>query len=253
MLKVTLVNLSPDGRIADLAFGTETLGSISEAQFTLLLHTFRDLDPLQNSELEPEILVESRDGKFIIRTGQSKLFLYDARDSAKPYSELSPTEIAGQFYGSAAEHSSEEHQPESPTAPNTPRTPHRGIAISMLAAGLCLNGYTLYSVFYINDVNKKPAVTLITNATELASRQNAAVGRYATGNEPGDRVIVLNPDGTVKFSEIAATNKRTESTDTYRIGHYEDKLCATTPESGIIDITGLNTLVYYRDVYRRTK
>lgn len=249
MFKITLVNLSPDDLSPSASFGANAVGEIDPDQFVTLLELFRTLESLQVLEADPHIIVESRYGKYLIRTGQGKLFLYDARDSAKPYAELAAAEIAQLISAApAAGHEEATAMPEVPA-----RTPHRGIAIAMLAAGLCLNGYTLYSVFFIDDVNQKPAITLITDPTELTARQSAVVGRYATGDEPGDRLIVVGPDGSVRFGQIAAQGHRPESNDTYRIGRYEDKLCLTTPESGVIDITGLSTLVYYRDIYRRTK
>ncbi len=249
MFNVTLLNLSADARVASPRFGSRALGEIGEPAFVGLLESFSLLPTLQVHESEPEITVETNLGKYIVRTGQGKLFLYDARDNAAPYAELTATEIAQQISGAAPAESAVV-APEA-SAPN--RTPHRGIAIGMLAAGLCLNGYTLYSVFYIDDVNQKPAVKVITDTTELSARQAAVVGRYATGNEAGDRYIIVGADGRVRFGEISTGRTRPESGDTYRIGRYEEQLCLTTPDSGVIDITGLNTLVYYRDIYRRTK
>ncbi len=249
MFKITLVNLSPDDLSPNASFGSHAVGEIEQDQFITLLELFRTFESQQLLEADPHIIVESHQGKFLIRTGQGKLFLYDARDSAKPYTELAAAEIVQLI--SAAPTVAQEEAASMPEA--SAHTPHRGIAIAMLVAGLCLNGYTLYSVFYIDDVNQKPAITLITDPIELAARQSALVGRYATGNEPGDRLIVVGADGSVHFGEIAEKGHRPESNDTYHIGHHEDKLCLTTPESGVIDVTGLNTLSYYRDIYRRMK
>lgn len=248
MFNVTLLNLSADARVASPRFGSSALGEIGETAFIALLESFSLLPTLQVHESEPQITVETHVGKYIVRTGQGKLFLYDARDNAEPYAELSATELAQQISGAPSAEPA-----AAPEAAAPSRTPHRGIAIGMLAAGLCLNGYTLYSVFYIDDVNQKPAVKVITDITELAARQAAVVGRYTTGNEAGDRYIIVGADGRVRFGEISASRARPESGDTYRIGRYEEQLCLTTPDSGVIDITGLNTLVYYRDIYRRTK
>lgn len=249
MFNVSLLNLSADARVASPRFGPRELGEVSEADLVALLESFSLLPTLQVHESEPEITVETHLGKYIVRTGQGKLFLYDARDNAEPYAELSALEIARQISGAELPVPAD----DAPGTATPSRTPHRGIAIGMLAAGLCLNGYTLYSVFYIDDVNQKPAIKVITDAIELSARQAAVVGRYATGGEPGDRYIVVGSDGRVRFGEVSAGRGRPESSDMYRIGRYDEQLCLTTPDSGVIDITGLNTLVYYRDIYRRTK
>ena len=140
-------------------------------------------------------------------------------------------------------------------APPTPSSgaPHRGIAVAILVAGLALNGYTLHSVFYVENVNARPDVTLITDAAELRMRQHDVIGTFATGGQPGDRVIAVSPDGRVAFSELGSRNGVADNSDTYRIGRRAGKLCLTTTDSGIIDARNIDTLVYYRDTYRRTK
>jgi hypothetical protein len=249
MFNLTLVNLSTEDLSPGAGFGSNAAGEIDQDQLIALLELFRTIESMQVLEADPHLIVESRNGKYLIRTGQGKLFLYDARDSAKPYAELTAAEIARLL--SAAPVAPQEEAAPLPAAPA--RTPHRGIAIAMLAAGLCLNGYTLYSVFYIDDVNQKPAIVLITDPAELATRQNTVVGRYSTGGEAGDRFIVVGRDGGVNFGKVGGKSQRLESNDTYRIGRHEDQLCLTTPDSGVIDVTGPNTLVYYRDIYRRMK
>jgi hypothetical protein len=44
----------------------------------------------------------------------------------------------------------------------------------MLVVGLALNGYILYSVFYVESVNKKPEVKLLTDADELKTQGDGA-------------------------------------------------------------------------------
>lgn len=247
MIKVSLINLSPDA--CQLDPGATVRGEVDADELRALLDNFSHIGSLQAQDIEPQIAIEGRNGKFIIRTGHGKLFLYDARDSSLPFVELSAEDIVRHVTAQPVAAQSEEA--ESSLAPAATRTPHRGIAIAMLLAGLGLNGYTLYSVFYIDDVNQKPAIKLITDTNEFALRQSSVVGRYATGNQPGDRTIVVEPNGRIRFGEVVTVGSRPESTDTYRIGRYQEQLCLTTIESGVIDITGLNTLVYYRDTYRR--
>ena len=143
-------------------------------------------------------------------------------------------------------------------AANTPPTPppraaHRGIAVAILVAGLALNGHTVYSVFNVDNVNARPEVALITDATELRMRQHDVIGTFATGAQPGDRVIVVSPGGRVAFSELGLRDGGSANSDTYRIGRRAGKLCLTTTDSGIIDARNIDTLVYNRDTYRRTK
>jgi len=133
-----------------------------------------------------------------------------------------------------------------------PTAPHRGIAFAMLLVGLVLNGYILYSVFYVESVNKKPDVKLVTDANEVKARQATLAGVYATGNRTGDRVIEVDAGGNVRFYEIGAKGPINDSKDTYRIGRHDGLLCLSTDESGVVDLVG-DTLVYYKDIYTKRR
>ncbi len=250
MYQVSTVNLSPDATQADAAFGTDERGELAAGELIALLERFRDLASAQNQEVDPHIVITGRSGKFHVRTGQGKLYLYNARATIEPYAELTAPEIIAQLerdnvtvapFGTDA----------AGAPPPAPPAPHRAIAAAILAAGLALNGYTLYSVFYTESVNERPAVTLVTDPAEAANRQREIVGTYATGDRPGDRQIVVKPDGRVQFSELGTKGGAGENTDTFRLGRRGTKLCLNTTDSGVIDVLNLETLVYYRDTYRR--
>jgi hypothetical protein len=252
MFQVATISLSADARQANAALGTTPLGEVSRADLFALLERFRQIDAVQNIEAEPHFSINAPAGKFLVRTGQGKLFLYNARDSSAPYAELTTAEIITQLETSSSSRAPfSEHIPSPPASP--PRAPHRGIAAAILVTGFALNGYTLYSVFYVEEVNSRPDVTLITDAAELKMRRHDVVGVFATGGKPGDRTIEISPDGRVKFSELGLRTGAAETTDTYRVGRHAGKLCLATTDSGTIDVLNIDALIYYRDTYRRTK
>jgi hypothetical protein len=251
MFTVTTVNLSSDTTRADAALGPAELGALSSEEFTALLERFRLLDSTQNHEADPQLVVSAAAGRFLIRTGKGKLFLYNARDPTEPYSELAPVDIVAHLdrqltsppFGTTEPHTGAPPQP----------APHYAIAFAILAAGLALNGYTLYSVFYTESVNVPVAVVLVTETTELAARNREAVGSYATGSQPGDRVITITTEGSITFFEIGVKDGVTHNTDTFKLGRRDKKFCLLTAESGVVDIVNPDTLLYYRDTYRRTQ
>jgi hypothetical protein len=251
MFRVTTLNLSADTTQAGTALGHSEVGELSREQFIALLEQFRRLDPVLNQEADPQVVVVGRAGRFLVRTGREKLFLYHARDAIEPYAELTAAEIADQLDRSTvtAPPFSTAPAPEPPA----PAAPHRGIAVAILVVGLLLNGYTLYSVFYTDSVTEKPVVTLLTDAKELAARRNEVVGTFATGDQPGDRAIHVQPDGRIRFFEIGSKDSVTNNTDTYQVGRHAKNFCLMTRESGVVDIGAPDTLVYFRDAYRRTK
>ena len=250
MFTVTTVNLTSDTTGAAPSLGTAELGTLSPEEFTALLGRFQQLDARQNHDADPHLLVTAAAGRFLIRTGQGKLFLYNARDTTEPYSELSASEIAAQL--------DRQRTTPLPTATDSAAAepkpaPHYAIAFAILIAGLGLNGYTLYSVFYTESVNVTPAVVLLTDPAELAARGREAVGSYATGGLPGDRVITVTADGKIRFFELGVKDGITHNTDTFKLGRHDRKFCLLTADSGVVNIVNPDTLLYYRDTYRRTK
>jgi hypothetical protein len=248
MYRVTSSHLGPDARRTRA--GTENLdrGEMSEAELTALLDAFVDIDPADNEEHDPHIVVVGRSAKLIVRTSRGRLQVYDVRDHAAPAVEMTVPAIfqrLDKVVETTSPFAVEEHQPP-------PTAPHRGIAFAMLIVGLALNGYILYSVFYVESVNKKIEVKLLTDATEIKAKEDALGGVYATGSKTGDRVIEVDALGQVRFYEIGSSGPINDSKDTYRVGRHDGALCLTTEDSGVIDLVG-ETLVYYRDVYQRRK
>jgi hypothetical protein len=211
---------------------------------------------MQNAAADPHLTIQSPSGKYHVRTGQGKLYLYNARSAVEAYAELGAGEIIAQLERDTVTFPpfSMQQGAEVPTvpAPTPSAAPHRGIAAAILVAGVALNGYTLYTAFYTDSVNEKPAVTLVLDANEAATRAREFAGTFATGDHPGDRLIEVKADGHVKFVEIGNKSGLGNSADTYQLGRHGTKFCLTTPESGVIDVQNLDTLVYYRDTYRRT-
>jgi hypothetical protein len=262
MYHVTTVCLSPDVTRFDPAIEPTALGELSGPDVVVLLERLRTLPVEETAEVEPHLIIVGRAGKFHVRAGNQRLFLYNARDTIEPYAELSAIEILTQldrtevtappfaFSGGTAVPAT---VAAADAAARPAAAPHRGIAAAILVAGLLLNGYTLYSVVYVDSVNHKPDVTLITNPGEAAAREKEILGTFATGNQKGDRVITIMPGRRVKFSEVGKTGALSESADVFEVARRGSRLCLNTRDSGAIDVLNLETVVYYRDTYRRTR
>jgi hypothetical protein len=246
---ITTVNLSSDTTDANVKHGAVDVGEWSTEEFAALLERFRRLDPVQNLEADPHLFVTTSAGKFRIRTDQGKLFLDNARDTSEPFAELTVEDIIRQIEGSTA--TSAIADETGTAAGKAAATPNHAIAAAILVAGLALNGYTLYSVFYTQSVNEKPAVTLLTDPTEISAHQQGAVGTYATGDQAGDRTITVSADGKITFAEVGAHTGYNDNVDTYRLGRLGKNFCLTTVDSGVVEIVNIDTLIYYRDTYNR--
>jgi hypothetical protein len=245
MYRVTTSNLGPDARRID-AGEDKDRGDLDAPELVVLLDAFLEIDPAENEEHDPHVVVTGRGAKLIIRTSRGRLQVYDVRDHAAPGIEMTVAGIVERL---------DRIEPTSPFTTEgeqpAPTAPHRGIAFAMLLVGLALNGYILYSVFYVESVNKKAEVSLLSDADEVKAREAALAGTYATGSKTGDRVIELTAAGQVRFYENGANGPINDSKDTYVIGRHDGQLClALTTETGVIDLVG-ETLVYYKDVYQR--
>jgi hypothetical protein len=245
MYRVTTSNLGPDAQRIDAGENRDR-GDLDAPELVVLLDAFLGIDPAENEEHDPHIVVTGRGAKVIIRTSRGRLQVYDVRDHAAPGIEMTVAGIIERLdrIESTSPFKSDGEQP-------APTAPHRGIAFAMLLVGLALNGYILYSVFYVESVNKKAQVNLLSDADEVKARETALAGTYATGSKTGDRVIEVTATGQVRFYEIGANGPINDSKDTYVIGRHDGQLClALTTETGVIDLVG-ETLVYYKDVYQR--
>lgn len=250
MFKVVTVNLSADVRSAHLEYGQCDAGEVDAASLVAALEAFREIDAIQNLDAEPHLLITGRNGKFIVRTNSGQLFLSEARDSSRGSTALTAQEIIEQIDRSTTNPAVE---PEAPTlsAPRRRRI-STGISVSILCAGLLLNGYTLYSAFYIDDVNRQPPVVLISDAADASRQLDAISGAFATGAEAGDRALAIGTNGTVTFEVYGPKNQIVRSDcDVVQVGRRDQMICLVTKASGQIEVLNRDTVRYYGDTYRR--
>jgi hypothetical protein len=137
---------------------------------------------------------------------------------------------------------------------NDSRTRSRNLlAVALLAAGLVLTFHAIRSALRIETIDPPPAVLPITESAEVAARRRDNAGRYATGSQPGDRVIVVSTDGKIAFTQLGAKQDFATNHDTFTLARREKKICLVTAASGVVDFVNSDTLLYYGDTYRRTR
>lgn len=253
MLKVSTTHLSPDCASADAQHGTRDLGQLAPEAFAALLEKFCAIDALQNHEHEPLLTVQSPADKFFIRTGGGKLYLYNARDTTQPYAELTIFGIL-EALGVAPPPSgptAEEFLANLPDA--APSRPRRTLlALTLLLAGLGLIIWSIDAYLHTEEKPAAPASTPVTDTASVARYRAQLAGAYATGNEPGDRRIILAADGGIIFRQLGAdATPADESSDTCTIGLDNQLLCLVTTKSGAITVQPGGSLLYYGDTYYR--
>jgi hypothetical protein len=126
------------------------------------------------------------------------------------------------------------------------------IGIVLIAASVALVGSTLRSAFRIDDVNQTPPLAPLVDPAEIVQQEEALAGAFATGDDAGDRAIVIDVGGKVRLQELGAHGTvQLETAGTYRLGRRDRTLYLAIANGGQIEVTNRDTLVYYRDTYRR--
>jgi hypothetical protein len=143
---------------------------------------------------------------------------------------------------------------ESPVPPAGQGQAWRGaLAALLLAATAVLTAHTVWAARRVEDVNAPPPVQSYRDAAERTARVRDVLGRFATGAEPGDRVIVVLADGRVRFELIGPLERPLEFSDTYTVGRREDHTCLVTRESGVIDAGDIDHLSFCGNIFERVK
>ena len=266
MFKVSAVNLTPDARSATEGSGSRELGQLSADELIGLLNTFAEIDAVQNNDADPEIWVQVRRDRYVIRTAQKKLFLQNSRNLQEPAYVLSADEIIAELDGSAAARRTTPPMsmtPSSPDAPAStgtsfgheiaplPEVAPRSWPFGLIGLVLLLGGYVAYTELVPRGGGVQPALTPLTTA-ERAAEDTSLTGVYMTGSEPGQHGIVILGDGKMKLFQINAQAAPGTAYGTYRLGRRDGKIClATDQPGGLITVTGRDSLEFGGESYKR--
>jgi hypothetical protein len=261
MYNVSLVNLAADGRSAADALGQSERPGLADAEMRELLRAFCEIDAVQNAVAEPEIRVKVREERYLIRTGQKKLMLYDATRRELPALVLGVDEVMAELDGSGPDARNLAYAPPVGAAPDGPAAllppaqpvvaarPLRLITLGTVA--LALLGAILYPHWGRAKTAAPPSYQPVA-AAESAELQAALTGVYLTGNQPGHHGIVFIAAGDLKLFELSALEAPRVVYATAELGRIGPQLVlATDQPGGLIEVAGRDTLVYCGEVYRR--
>lgn len=239
MIRVTIVRFDPDSGRAASDLPDQNAGGLAAAELVALLGRFRTLDPIENVEAEPEIVLDTGRQKFVVTTLLGRLHLIEPRKAFGTALVLSPDEVVAEIDGSAAAARNRtladaRAQNRSPAviatsvAPPLPtnKAPGRAMPrrIALGAAACVLATYVSISQLALRRPPPRVDFEPIKDA-----RQNAAYGRdlagvYMTGNQPGDYGISVGEDGALKLFQLNAQATPSLLRDTGRIGRIDGQL-----------------------------
>lgn len=247
MFRVSTLRLSADATRADAALAPADLGPLTAPELQRLLENLRTVDTTGPSGIDPCLDIRCHTRKFRVRPRAGRLLLFDLRDEFGPYAELSPEEIIARLAGAGLQGR------RAALLQAGRRFAPRLLAIGFLGGALVLAAHTVRWFLTAPTVRPSPAVVLLENQGEIASRRQEIAGTFATGEAEGDRILVLRADGTASFSEVRRTGGPPEIGDSYRVVRRAGKTCLLTSEGGIIELLTLDTVAYYGDTYRRRR
>jgi len=257
MMKVSSQSLSPDGTTADTPFGIIDRGDMDAEALASLLEKFTALDAVQNHEHDPHLIVRTRDSKYLVRTSGGQLHLYNARDTSQPAAVLSLPRLLEILAAPPVTAGAASDEPELLT-PAPAGTKYRGaLTASLLILAVGLNAWGISRFLNQEEDPPPPTYTEITSPEQLNALRHQLAGSYATGREPGDRIITIASDGAIRFqllvARVGGTPAPTNTVeDTYVVGRRSGGLnCLATAVSGQVEIGVDGTLRYYGDTYRR--
>lgn len=263
MYQVTLIHLSPDARSADVAFEVEPTRLCSAEEIAELLEAFRKIDPLQNADADPEIVLQHRGARYVVRTSQGRLLFSDSRNITLPTLTLGPAEILAELDGSAAAARTRSPFPtamspeiaarSAATVTKTPAAlpPTRRARLVALSAVITLLLGGIAALIFLRGAESQLDLAPLAAAERTATAQRVE-GVYVTGGEAGDRGIVVGADGALRIFELNAGSAPNFVHGTWKAGRINGALSLLVPElRTVVTIVDRETIVYCGERYRR--
>lgn len=260
--QVFLVNLTADARAVAAQTHSEQRAMDAET-LQGLLQNFCAIDPIENALGDTEIRVHVRHEKYLLRTEQGKLILYDVNQRDLPAQSLTVAEAMHELGGAAgaARHQAillarAEAGPAVAAGPVLPvmapaATARRPLVLALsVTAGLLLAAILWLAGPFAAEIN--PPGFLPLEPAETAQLQVTLTGVYLTGSEPGQHGIVATGPGELKLFELGNVEAPRVVYAGCRPGRIGGKLRLVTDQpGGVIEITPDGNLVYCGEVYQR--
>ncbi len=204
-MKVTTENLNPECTVADTAFGRLERGELTAEELQALLANLATVDASQDQRHDPGIIVRVRDRSHLIRPARGQWLLYNARDALEPGIKLSLSELMAVLEDATLPPAAVELPPDAAQGPTaTPRRNTQAILAGiLLAVGLGLNLWSL-AQWALRERAAAPEWTSITDPVQLENLRRDLVGAYATGSEPGSRIITIQAEDRLTLALLAA-------------------------------------------------
>jgi len=286
---VMLHHLSPDAKSAGVNYVNEPLIGVSMAQLRTLLQGLAEVASRLSiyDPAAPEIRIKTERSAFVVRTRYRRLCLLGwenklrgeehtigliltavtgSAEAAKTATDgerrgsLSLTPGAGggtsnhravggssspQALGSEPAFSPAEAEAEASGLPRWAKI--AGLAILIVA----FNATTVWLVFFREVSSPMPEAEPIPEF-ETGGLLAKAAGEYETGNQEGDRRLIIEATGGLRIAKYGPERAvLQEMTKSAKGGSVNGKIVLVTSDPTTIEIKDANTVVYFGTTYRR--
>jgi hypothetical protein len=256
---ITLHHLSPDAKAAGLAYPDEHLLAVSIGQLRELLYSLSEVAARQTiyEPSSPEIRIKTDRDVFVVRTRYRRLCfigweaMLRGEDHSVVYILAAVTGNTEQ--GKVApkvERPAPSYRTHSTPSMDSGGLPRWAKVAVMTVLIIGFNATALWLLLR-PPPNLAPKFTLLPDFESRALLTKVS-GEYATGGHEGDRRLVIESDGTLRFAKFGPKKAMLEeSTKTARGGLAEGHAALITSDPDVLSIKDADTVVLYGTTYRR--
>lgn len=261
---VTLHHLSPGARDAGLDYPDELMSAVSAEQIVELLQALETLAGRLTiyEPSSPEIRIKTEREILVVRTRYRRL-CFVGHETALRGEEHGIPYIMGAITGHAAPVARPVVSPrvfERPPTAIPLRPSARGgggigfpdwakIALLLVVSLACV-GSGVWMLFRPAR-SLAPKFTLMP-ASEAVSLLARTAGQYQTGNQPGDRRLIIGPDGTLRIAKYGSEQMIAEEIIRTGRGATQDgKPALVTSDPYVMLINDADSVTLYGQVFKR--
>ena len=257
MYKVTLVNLSPDARFAEVSSGRIDRVNVSAREVKELLAHFAAIDRVEAAAAEPEIRVQSDVASWLLSAGQKDLILYDALNREAPGHGVTVEEALAEIDGTASAARVERLTAVPFEVRATPEplvlAPAPSRRRGWLLAGIAMSLLACIVALRLSRAEDAPPGGFQRLAGAAAEERAAAfAGVYVAGTQPGQHGLVFAATGELRLFEFRAQEAPRVIHARGVLGQIGTQLVIVTDQpGGAIVVREPDSLVYCGETYTR--
>jgi hypothetical protein len=257
MYRVTLVNLSPDARFAEVSSGRIERLNVSAAELKQFLANYSVIDRVEAAAAEPEIRVQSDWASWLVSVGQKDLILYDALNREAPGHGVTAEDAMAEIDGTASAARVERltavpfavAKTIEPLAP-LPQSSRRRVRVLLgVAAGLIV---CIVALRLLRDGDER--LNGFQRLADADERAAALAGVYLAGTQPGQHGLVFAATGELRLWEFRAVEAPRVVHAKGVVGQIGTQLVIATDQlGGVITVRDPDALVYCGETYTRLR